>query len=30
MALEEGALRVTLIKAVVAATRRSQKLREGQ
>lgn len=27
MALEEGALRVTLIKAVVAATRRSEKLR---
>ncbi len=30
MALEEGKLRVTLIKAVLAATRRSQKLREGQ
>ena len=29
MALEEGKLRVTLIKAVLAATKRSRKLREG-
>jgi pyrroline-5-carboxylate reductase len=29
MALEEGKLRVTLIKAVLAATRRSQKMRQG-
>ena len=28
MALEEGALRVTLIKGVLAAARRSEKLRE--
>jgi pyrroline-5-carboxylate reductase len=30
MALEEGKLRVTLIKAVVAATRRSERMREGR